>query len=149
MQSKSICQDELKPWSLARPFNVVHLGTWISEEIQAVFTGEFGDSGELLVSVDSEPEGTSTQDKSSLASLRTTLFSFPPFDKPERKILQSPVDYVEDEEDDGEDDEEGDVDEGVVALLPLAASQLPKLHLHQDGSVPEHAFFQIVFIFGF
>ena len=74
MQSKSICQDELKPWSLARPFNVVHLGTWISEEIQAVFTGEFGDSGELLVSVDSEPEGTSTQDKSSLASLRTTLF---------------------------------------------------------------------------
>ena len=96
------------------------------------------------MSVDSEPEGTSTQDKSSLASLRTTLFSFPPFDKPERKILQSPVDYVEDEEDDGEDDEEGDVDEGVVALLPLAASQLPKLHLHQDGSVPEHAFFQIV-----
>ena len=50
--------------------------------------------------------------------------------------LQSPVDYVEDKEDDGEDDEEGDVNEGVVVLLPLAAAQLPKLHLHQDGRVP-------------
>ena len=48
----------------------------------------------------------------------------------------SPVDYVEDKEDDGEDDEEGDVNEGVVVLLPLAAAQLPKLHLHQNGSVP-------------
>ena len=50
--------------------------------------------------------------------------------------LQSPVDYVEDKEDDGEDDEEGDVNEGVVVLLPLAAAQLSKLHLHQDGRVP-------------
>ena len=65
-----------------------------------------------------------------------------------RSFLQSPVDYVEDKEDDGEDDEEGDVDEGVVVLLPLAAAQLPKLHLHQDGSVPVHTFNQIIFIFG-
>ena len=50
----------------------------------------------------------------------------------------SPVDYVEDKEDDGEDDEEGDVNEGVVVLLPLARAQLPQLHLHQNGSVPRH-----------
>ena len=64
------------------------------------------------------------------------------------KLHHSPVDYVEDEEYNGEDDEEGDVDERVVVLLPLAASQLPKLHLHQDGSVPaQQTVAQITFIF--
>ena len=51
----------------------------------------------------------------------------------------SPVDYVENEEDDGEDDEEGDVKEGIVIFLSLPSSKLPKLHLHQDGSVPAHS----------
>ena len=64
------------------------------------------------------------------------------------KLHHSPVDYVEDEEYNGEDDKEGDVDEGVVVLLPLAASQLPELHLHQDGSVPaQQTVAQITFIF--
>ena len=85
-----------------------------------------------------------------LASLEATLVqnSADQLTNINLKLHHSPVDYVEDEEYNGEDDEEGDVDEGVVVLLPLAASQLPELHIHQDGSVPaQQTVVQSTFIF--
>ena len=47
----------------------------------------------------------------------------------------SPVQQVEDQEEEGEQDQEGEVRDGVRVLLPPEAVELPELHLEEDAGV--------------
>ena len=47
----------------------------------------------------------------------------------------SPVQQVEDQEEEGEQDQEGEVSDGVRVLLPPEAVELPELHLEEDAGV--------------
>ena len=47
----------------------------------------------------------------------------------------SPVQQVENQEEEGEQDQEGEVCDGVRVLLPPEAVELPELHLEEDAGV--------------